>query len=161
MRTRPVLGIVALIFLMVGCAPAAGPPAPAIQTRKTVGRTTQNVLDFSKAIAEGGVLAETSVSSGGFEATSDAYKASIGKLAGIAVAQKMHLHQAEQGSDPETYEDFVAKIIEPGRPNGLHLPMLPYYQEYAYDPERKALVVVEFPARKQQRQGETAGAAGL
>jgi hypothetical protein len=39
--------------------------------------------------------------------------------------------------------------------------MLPYYQEYAYDPAEKRLVVVEFPAKKAQRQAETTGAAGL
>jgi hypothetical protein len=39
--------------------------------------------------------------------------------------------------------------------------MLPYYQEWAYDPEAKAVVVVEFPALKEQRRQETTGAAGL
>ena len=148
--------------LVTGCEPAAAPTAKqTIETRKTVGKTTQNVLELSKALADGGVLAETSVTGGGLEVVSDAYKTSVGKLAGIAVEQKMRLHQAEHGTTPETYEDFMAKIIEPGRPNGLQLPMLPYYQEYAYDPARKALVVVEFPAKKQQREKETTGASGL
>jgi len=39
--------------------------------------------------------------------------------------------------------------------------MLPYYQEYAYDEKAKKLVVVEFPAKKEQRQKETTGASGL
>ncbi|MCE9632165.1 MAG: hypothetical protein K8S94_15795 [Planctomycetia bacterium] len=55
----------------------------------------------------------------------------------------------------------MAAIIEPGSPGGLHLPMLPYYQEYAYDPAAKTLVVVEFPAKKQQREQETTGPLGL
>jgi hypothetical protein len=41
------------------------------------------------------------------------------------------------------------------------LPMLPYYQEWAYDTEGRRLVVVEFPEKKQQRERETTGAAGL
>jgi hypothetical protein len=28
------------------------------------------------------------------------------------------------------------------------LPALPHYQDYAFDPQRKTLVVVEFPERK-------------
>jgi hypothetical protein len=32
--------------------------------------------------------------------------------------------------------------------------MLPYYQEYAFDPASKKLVVVEFPAKKEQRAKE-------
>jgi hypothetical protein len=39
--------------------------------------------------------------------------------------------------------------------------MLPYYQEYAYDPQTRKLVVMEFPAKKEQRRRETTGAAGL
>jgi hypothetical protein len=39
--------------------------------------------------------------------------------------------------------------------------MLPYYQEYSYDEQTRQLVVMEFPAKKEQRQRETTGAAGL
>jgi hypothetical protein len=38
---------------------------------------------------------------------------------------------------------------------------LPYYQEYAFDSETKKLVVIEFPAKKEQRLTETTGAVGL
>lgn len=152
------------VLAMVGCEPAAGPPAPSkppVETRKTLGKTTQNVLLLEKALAEGGVLAETSITSSGLEMASDAYKTSVGKIAGMAVQQKLSLYQAEHGEVPESYDDFMAKIIEPGSPTGLQLPMLPYYQEYAYDPSEKKLVVVEFPAKKEQREKETTGAAGI
>ncbi|MCX7416621.1 MAG: hypothetical protein NTY25_09025, partial [Planctomycetia bacterium] len=59
------------------------------------------------------------------------------------------------------YEEFMSQIIGPGKPDGLQLPMLPYYQEYAYDPVAKTIVVVEFPAKKEQRKKETTGASGL
>lgn len=52
------------------------------------------------------------------------------------------------------------KIIEAGKPDGIQLPMLPYYQEYAYDPEAYELVVIEFPAKKEQRQKETTAPQG-
>ena len=55
----------------------------------------------------------------------------------------------------------MSQIIGPGKPDGLQLPMLPYYQEYAYDPVAKTIVVVEFPAKKEQRKKETTGASGL
>lgn len=162
--TIPRLVLVWVVSLIViGCEPAAPPRTskPPVETRKTIGKTTQNVLLLEKALAEGGVLAETAITSDGLEVASDAYRTSVGKLAGIAVQQKLNLYQAEHGSVPSSYEDFMAKIIEPGSPNGLQLPMLPYYQEYAYDPGEKKLVVVEFPAKKEQRQQETTGAAGI
>lgn len=52
-------------------------------------------------------------------------------------------------------------IIGKGKPDGLSLPMLPYYQEWAYDTGAKKLVVVEFPAKKEQRKQETTGARTL
>lgn len=150
-----------------GCQPQAAPTAPEtaapekVTTRKTIGKTTQKVLELSRAVASGGVPAEMSIESGGLEVGADAYRTSVGKLAMIAVEQKMKLHEAEHGAPPKSYAEFMAKIIEPGSSSGIQLPMLPYYQEYAYDPAKKALVVVEFPEKKRHREKETTGPAGL
>jgi len=143
--------------------PAATPaavPEP-VQTRQTLGKKTQNVLELSQALEQGGVRAEMSITSQGLEVASDAYRTSVGKLAGMAVQQKMAMFQAENDRKPKDYREFMERIIEPGGPDGLMLPMLPYYQEYAYDPEAHELVVVEFPAKKEQRRKETTGPAGL
>jgi len=55
----------------------------------------------------------------------------------------------------------MTRIIGKGGPDSIALPMLPYYQEWAYDVANRKLVVVEFPAKKEQRERETTGAAGL
>jgi hypothetical protein len=145
-----------------GCTPQTEPSAaPKIETRKTIGKTTQHVLELSKALADGGVLAEMLIKGEALEVYADAYRTSVGNIAVLAVEQRLKMHQAEHDSLPETYEEFMAAIIEPGSPGGLQLPMLPYYQEYAYDPAAKTLVVVEFPAKKQQRERETTGPLGL
>lgn len=168
------LGIVA--FGVAGCAPGAFPtdqkpapqaapqaaskPAP-IQTRQTLNKTTQNVLELSDALKQGGVLAETSIQGSGLEIASEAYRTQVGKAGALAVQQKMNLYQAEHGEFPKTYDDFMTRILGKGQPDGISLPMLPYYQEWAYDVESRKLVVVEFPAKKEQREKETTGAAGL
>ena len=147
----------------LGCGdgkPASSGPAP-IETRKTVGQTTQNVLELREAIASGAIPAAMSASTADLSATADAYRVSMGKLGTLSVEHKLKLYQAEHGSVPATYAEFIEKIIEPGKPSGLRLPMLPYYQEYAYDPDQKLLVVVEFPEKKKQRERETTGASGL
>jgi hypothetical protein len=159
----PEAGIVALVA-MVGCADGAKEPVakkPPIETRRTVGETTQNVLEWSAAMAAGGVPAEMAATGPGLEAYADAYRATAGSVGMLAVEQKMKLHEAEHGSTPDTYEAFMERIIGQGRADGIRLPMLPYYQEYAFDPKRKTVVVVEFPAKKEQRRQETTGAAGL
>jgi len=162
---RLIVPMVVVVFLAAvgGCKPVAEPPAakPPIETRQTLRKTTQNVLELQQALASGGVLAETSITSGGLEVVSDAYRTSVGKVAVIAVEQRMALYRAEHDAVPATYSEFMEKIIQPGNPAGLQLPMLPYYQEYSYDPETKTLVVVEFPEKKKQREKETTGAAGL
>jgi len=152
---------------VAAAAPAAAPaaasaaaPAP-IQTRKTLNQKTQTVLLLEDAIKDGGVRAEMSIKSQGIGIAADAYRTSVGKLSIIAVDQKMAFFQAEKDRKPKDYQEFMDKIIEPGKPDGIQLPMLPYYQEYAYDPEAHELVVIEFPAKKEQRQKETTGAAGL
>ena len=159
---RTIVPAAVISILAAGCEPPAeAPAAPKVETRKTIGKTTQNVLELSKAIADGGVPAEMSIEGGGLEVVADAYRTSVGKLAVIAVEQKMKLHEAEHGSMPKSYDEFMRNIIEPGSSSGLQLPMLPYYQEYAYDAAKTALVVVEFPEKKAQRQKQTTGPSGL
>ncbi len=163
-------GLALVVGLLVLSGPAeqkppAAPPAPAaapIQTRKTVGKTTQNVLDLSAAKNQGGVVVDNAAEAeeGGLGAYSQAYRHSVATIGGLAVEQKMKLYQAEHNKVPATHQDFMAKIIAPGTPDEVSLPMLPYYQEYAFDPASKKLVVVEFPAKKEQRQKETTGSAG-
>ena len=151
-------------FPVAAPQPAATPPAAAaapVQTRKTVNQTTQNVLELSRALAAGGVLAETSIQGGGLAIAAEAYRTQVGKAGTLAVEQKMRLYQAEHGELPKTFEEFMTRIIGTGQPDGISLPMLPYYQEWAYDAAARKLVVVEFPAKREQRQKETTGAAGL
>ena len=166
-----ILALLAGVLLLIGFsgsgeqkkpppAPVAAAPAP-IQTRQTLNKKTQNVLELSEALQEGAVRAEMSIQGDGLEVAAAAYRTSVGKLSILAVEQKMSFFSAENARKPKDYQEFMDRIIEKGKPDGLMLPMLPYYQEYAYDPEAKELVVVEFPAKKEQRQRETTGAAGI
>ena len=166
-----ILALLAGVLLLIGFsgsgeqkkpppAPVAAAPAP-IQTRQTLNKKTQNVLELSEALQEGAVRAEMSIQGDGLEVAAAAYRTSVGKLSILAVEQKMSFFSAENARKPKDYQEFMDRIIEKGKPDGLMLPMLPYYQEYAYDPEAKELVVVECPAKKEQRQRETTGAAGI
>lgn len=143
----------------------AAPERPArVEPRATLGKTTQNVLQLAEALRQGGVLASDANAAEpaqGLEAYAKAYRSTVAKGGAIAVEQKMKLHEAEHGKLPATHEEFMKWIIAPGSPDEIRLPLLPYYQEYAFDAEAKKLVVVEFPAKRQQRREETTGAAGL
>ena len=139
-----------LVVTSTGCLKPtdSGTTNPKVQTRKTIGKTTQNVLELKAATEAGGVPASMAVSSSAIGVAADAYRTSVGTMAVLAVEQRMQMHQAQFGKLPKNYESFMADIISPGKPDGLQLPMLPYYQEYAYDPTNHKLIVVEFPNKK-------------
>lgn len=145
--------VVALLVLQGPEKPKPAAPAAAAQPRPgkgLVGRTTQKVLDLAAAHDAGGVLVDNASEpdEGGLAAYGQAYRHSMATIGGLAVEQKLRLYRAEHDEVPATHAEFMAKIIAPGTPDEVRLPALPHYQDYAFDPARKALVVVEFPARK-------------
>jgi len=148
-------GAMLAVMLLGGCEPPAAekPAEPKVQTRKTIGKTTQKVLDLAEAKAAGGVVADITAERSGLEAVTGGYRSAVGQVSILAVEHRMQLDKAERGSSPKTHAEFMKRIIQ--------LPMLPYYQEYAFDSGQQCLVVVEFPERKAQREQETTGAAGL
>ena len=58
------------LVLVTGCADPAPPAdtAPKIETRKTIGKTTQEVMELPDALAAGGVPAEMSITGEGLGA---------------------------------------------------------------------------------------------
>jgi hypothetical protein len=139
---------VSLLTLAVGCADE--PPAkPKLKTRETIGKTTQEVRNLKPELAQGG-----NVTDGKIHATdyitiqADAYRTSVANIAKMKVKMDIDQYEALNGEKPKTYEEFMDVIIKKGKADGIQLPMLPYYQEYGYDPDKKELVVIEYPAKK-------------
>jgi hypothetical protein len=122
--------------------------------RETLNKTTQVVLDLEKAMSEGAVLADTDIPvADPLTQSAAAYRTSVGKLGGMAIDQAIQIRNAQSINDPKplTYDQFMTEIIKKDQPDGIRLAMLPYYQEYAWDVKTQKLVVVDFPARKEER----------
>ena len=139
-----------LMVTAVGCFKPtdSGTTKPKVQPRETLGKQTQNVLELEAASQAGGVPDSMAISSSAIGDSAAANSTRVRKMAVLAVEQRMQMHRAQFGKLPESYERFMDDIIGPGKPDGLQLPVLPYYQEYAYDPTSHKLVVVEFPNKK-------------
>ncbi|MDA1055666.1 MAG: hypothetical protein O3C40_35165 [Planctomycetota bacterium] len=123
--------------------------------RGILNKTTQNVLDLNQALADGGVLASTKIeSTNPLLQSADAYRTSVAKIAAMAVEHAIQLRNAQSINDPKplAHAEFVSEIIKPDESDGIHLPMLPYYQEYAWDEQAQKLVAVDFPARQAERE---------
>lgn len=134
---------------------SSGVSAEDATPRQTVGKTTQHVLSLDQALADGGVVASTKVeATNPLTQSADVYRTQVAKLGGISVEHAIQLRNASSISDPKplTHDEFMKEIIQPGQPNGIQLPMLPYYQEYAWDEKEQKLVAVDFPARQAERE---------
>jgi hypothetical protein len=146
---------VPLLALVAGCGdePAA---KPKIQARDTLNKTTQNVLELKTELANGAILAPTEIEvSDPLTQSASAYRTQVAKLGKLAVTQAIGMYEATNGEKPKNYQEFMDVIIKKGQPDGIQLPMLPYYQEYAYDSDKKELTVVEYPAKKKAMQEQS------
>lgn len=146
----------ALLALAAGCEEE--PPAkPKIQARSTLGEWTQDVRNLKPELAAGGQTTDGKVHATDYiTLQADVYRTEVAKIAKMNVKHAIDLYEAEHGEKPKTYEEFMDVIIKKGKPDGIQLPMLPYYQEYGYDPEKKELVVIEYPAKKKAMEEQTA-----
>jgi hypothetical protein len=160
------IGFLLSLVAPVGCMPSSptanrddsstpGVTAEQATPRETIGKTTQNVLALEQVISDGAVLASTEIETKNpLLINAEAYRTQVGKIGGMAVYKAIQLRNAQSIRDPQplTHEALLAEIIKKGESDGIHLPMLPYYQEYAWDQPNQKLVVVDFPARKAERE---------
>ncbi len=140
-----------LFALLVGCEE----PKRKVQIRETVGKTTQEVRNLKPELEKGGEVTDGKIHATNYiEVNADAYRTSVANIAKMKVKMDMDQYEALNGTKPKTYEEFMELIIRKGKPDGIQLPMLPYYQEYGYDPDKQELVVIEYPEKKKQFQDE-------
>jgi hypothetical protein len=145
---------IAFALASAGCGGTKPAPLPsqAVQPRETVRKFTQNVLKLQDALAQGGQIAqgggEVGPSGGYLGSIAKAYRSSVSSIALGQVQQAIQIYDIQNNGPVQTYEEFLSGVLKKGQADGIQLPQLPYYQEYAYDEANRQLVVVEFPARK-------------
>jgi hypothetical protein len=151
---RHAFGLILLTFA-VGCG-SETPPKQKLKTRETIGKTTQEVRNLKPELAKGGQVTDGKIHATDYiTIQADAYRTSVANIAKMKVKMDMDQYEALNGEKPKTYEEFMEKIIKKGKPDGIQLPMLPFYQEYGYDPDKQELVVIEYPAKKQAMQEQS------
>ncbi len=127
-----------------------------VHARDTIGKTTQEVRNLAPELEKGGQTTDGKIHATDYiEIQADAYRTSVANLAKMKVKMDMDMYEAANGTKPKTYEEFMELIIKKGQPDGIQLPMLPYYQEYGYDPEKQELVVIEYPEKKKAMQEQS------
>ncbi len=158
-RPRPLALLFALVVpvLMIasGCEDDK-PKKPKLQSRETIGKKTQVVLDLKPELAKGGQVTDGKIKESDYlTVQADAYRTSVGNIAKMSVKHNMDIYEAANDTKIKTYQEFMDNIIKKGQPDGMQLPMLPYYQEYGYDSDKSELVVIEYPAKKKAMEDQT------
>ena len=158
MTFRPTLAVMLalpLFAIVVGCDEEK--PKPKLKTRETIGKTTQEVRNLKPELAKGGKQTDGKIHATDYiTVQADAYRTTVANLAKMKVKMEMDTYAAlNDDKRPATYEEFMDLIIKKGKPDGINLPMLPYYQEYGYDPDTKELVVIEYPAKKKAMEDQS------
>lgn len=144
--------LAALLVFLAGCEgePRAKKQAKAkVQPQEILGETTQEIRAVEPEIKQEGAQ----IASGKITAkdpitlTGNAYVSMIGKVTIDKMQHAMDLYYAENEKYPKDLQEYMDVII---KPNGVRLPQLPAYQEYVYDAENHKLVVMEYPARREE-----------
>lgn len=131
-------------------------PKKKLQTRETLKKTTQVVLDLKPELAKGGQVTDGKIHESDYlTVQADAYRTSVANIAKMKIKMDMDQYEALNDQKIKTYQEFMDLIIKKGQPDGIQLPMLPYYQEYGYDSDKHELVVIEYPAKKKAMQDQT------
>jgi|SRR5579864_4197162 len=122
-----------------------------IKLRPVIGKTTQDIRAAEPELRNGGAKIATMKVTAKDPITlqGNVYVTSIGRISVMKIQHALDLYYATNEKYPKDLKEFMEEIIQP---NGIRLPTLPYYQEYAYDEKEHKLVILEYPDRKAQFQ---------
>jgi hypothetical protein len=143
--------LVALLVLVAGCEgePRSKKRAKVnVPPRETIGKTTQDIRASEPESQQGGQVASGKIiSKDPITLSGNAYVSIVGKASILQIEHTLDLYHAQNERYPKDLQEFMDEII---KPNGIRLPQLPAYQDYAYDAENHKLVVMEYPERREE-----------
>lgn len=152
-----------VLTLLGGCEDEPQQVArPKIKTREVIGKYTQDVRPAEPELQKGGAQPAPGqiVVKDPITLSGNVYVLAVDRIAEGNVRHALDLYNAEHGAYPRDFQEFMNEIIKPGKPDGIRLPQLPYYQGYSYSAAEHKLIVLEYPSRKAQYQQQQDKALG-
>lgn len=127
-----------LMFGLLGCQQSLEEQVKKEPSR-VLGKTTQDIGQFDpkagKSVSDSKIHATDPVT-----APMSAYGPMLEQISKTHIAHAVNLFYATEGRYPESYDEFMQKII---RANNIQLPVLPGGKRYEYDVANHQLVVVD------------------
>jgi hypothetical protein len=131
-----------------GGGPAAVRPAPK-QSGSIIGQRTSDIRNAATEVGKGDakVVKPQITAKDYITLQGNAYAAIVGRTSVMMIQHAMDLYHATNDRYPKDYDEFMAEII---KANNIALPQLPPYQKYGYNDKEHKLVILEYPALKDQ-----------
>ena len=131
MCQRLVVGFAFILF--AGCVD--NQPAPATSP---FNKTTDKIGDFDPDAGGDVVKPEVKITNP-ITGPLEAYGPIVQQLAGMQIDHAVNLFHATEGRYPNSYDEFMTRII---KENNMQSPMMPAGLEYQYDVENHKLVII-------------------
>lgn len=128
------LRIALTAILLSGCIESQTPSAPKQKTTDKIGEFDPNAGDEV-------VKPEVRITNP-ITGPLEAYHPMMQKVAALGIEHAVNLFNASEGRYPNSYDEFMTRIIEE---NKIRLPVLSPGLEYQYDVENHKLLVIRTP----------------
>ena len=120
-----------LAFLMLGCVES--PPSTPQRAK-----TTDKISEFDPGAGNEVVKPEVKMTNP-ITGPLEAYQPLVQQVAALGIEHAVNLFNASEGRYPNSYDEFMTRII---KENNIHLPAIPPGLEYQYDVENHKLLVI-------------------
>jgi len=117
-------------LLMLGCVDQPSTPKRA--------KTTDKIGEFDPDAKNDIVKPEVKITNP-ITGPLEAYQPLVQKVAALGIEHAVNLFNASEGRYPNSYDEFMTRII---KENHIQLPVLPPGLEYQYDVENHKLMVI-------------------
>ncbi len=124
-------------LLLSGCMESEPPSAPKQKTTDKIGEFDPN--------ADNEVVKPDVKMTNPITGPLEAYHPTVQKIAALGIEHAVNLFNASEGRYPNSYDEFMTRII---KENNIHLPVLQPGLEYQYDVENHKLLVIRTPDAK-------------
>ena len=143
MRT---LACLSICVLLTGCGSILDDQVKK-SNGKVLGKTTQDIQKFDpnakQEVSDSKVRIDTNDITAPVTGPLQAYGPALEQISKTHIKHALDLFNATEGRYPNSYEEFMDKII---KENNIQLPVLPFGHKYQYDVANHELVVVKPPA---------------
>jgi hypothetical protein len=139
--SRKLVAIVVLALCTIGCMQPIEDQVKK-DPNSIIGKKTQDVGEFKPG--DGAKVSDSKIhATDPITAPVSAYGPMLERISKTQIEAAVNLFNASEGRYPNSYDEFMTRII---KENNIQLPVLPGGKKYQYDVENHQLVVVDAPA---------------